>query len=292
MSNVLTSVLSGLGIGTAIGLGFTAIHGSQKITRPHRSIPDSSPDELGRPWQALSFASFDGTPLSSWLIPNESTTAAVIVLHGFGGNKGTMLNIIEMLADEFNVLAMDVRGHGESGGAWTSVGHFERCDAIAAAEHLRDRGYGPIGAMGISMGGAIALLATADCNPIRAVVADSAFAVLRHAVLGNARLHGYPPGLAEVASFIACRTAASRLRHPPTASDPIQAIARIAPRPVFLIHCACDLMIPLSEAQALYAASGEPCELWVIPNLAHAESSTVADEYKERVVRFFTAAMK
>jgi pimeloyl-ACP methyl ester carboxylesterase len=292
MSQVLASVLSGLGIGAAIGLGYTAIDGSRKIIRPNRSVPESTPDEIGRRWQALSFPSFDGTPLSAWLVTNASTTAAVIVLHGFGGNKGTMLNIIEMLANEFNVLALDVRGHGESGGAWTSVGHFERCDAIAAAEQLRDRGYGPIGALGISMGGAIALLATADSDLIRGVVADSAFAVLRHAVRGNARLQGYPPGLAEVASFVACRAAASRLRHPTHGSDPIRAIARIAPRPAFLVHCACDAMIPLSEAQALYAASGDPSELWVIPDLAHAESSTLADEYKDRVLRFFSASLK
>jgi pimeloyl-ACP methyl ester carboxylesterase len=290
--SVLRSVLSGLSVGAAGGLAYSAIRGSQQITRPHRSIPDSTPDELGRPWLAQRFPSFDGTPLSAWLIPNDSTTATVIVLHGFGGNKGSMLNVIDMLAADFNVLALDVRGHGESGGAWTSVGHFERYDVIAAAEHLRDRGLGPIGALGISMGAAIALLAVAESPLISGVVADSAFAVLRHAVLGNARLQGYPPGLAEVAAFTACRAAARRLHHAPAASDPIQAVARIAPRPTLLVHCAGDLMIPLSEAQALYAASGDPCELWVIPDLAHAESSTIADQYQERVVRFFHSALE
>jgi uncharacterized protein len=136
------------------------------------------------------------------------------------------------------------------------------------------------------------LLATAESPLIRGVVADSAFAVLRHAVQGNARLHGYPPGLANIAALTACRAAAARLHHASTASDPVHAIARIAPRPTFLIHCACDLMIPLSEAQALYAASGDPGELWVIPDLAHAESSTVAEEYRERIVRFFSLALR
>jgi pimeloyl-ACP methyl ester carboxylesterase len=286
------SIISGLGIGAAGGLAYSAIHGSHRITRPNRSVSESTPDELGRPWLALSFPSFDGTPLSAWLLPNDSTTTTIIVLHGFGGNKGSMLNVIEMLASDFNVLALDVRGHGESGGAWTSVGHFERFDVIAAAEHLRTRGMGPFGALGISMGAAIALLAAAESPLISGVVSDSAFAVLRHAVLGNARLQGYPPGLAEVAAFTASHTAARRLRHAPTDSDPIRAVARIAPRPTLLVHCARDLMIPLSEAQALYAASGDPCDLWVIPDLAHAESSTVTDEYQERVVRFFTSALK
>jgi pimeloyl-ACP methyl ester carboxylesterase len=285
-------MLAGLGLGTLFGLAYTAIDGSRKITRPRRSVPENTPDELGRSWQALSFPSIDGTPLSAWLVPNDTTAAAVIVLHGFGGNKGSMLNVIDMLADDFNVLALDVRGHGESGGGWTSVGHFERLDVIAAAEQLQHRGLGPVGAHGISMGAAIALLAAADSQLIRGVVADSAFAVLRRAVRGNARIQGYPPGLASVAALTACHAAAVRLRHHPGASDPVNAIARIAPRPTLLVHCACDLMIPLTEAQALYAASGDPCELWVIPDLAHAESSTVVEEYQERVVRFFRAALR
>ena len=197
MTSPLKSMLAGLTLGTLGGIAYTAIDGSRKITRPHRSVPETTPDEIGRPWEALSFSSSDGTPLSAWLIPNPATTASVIVLHGFGGNKGTMLNVIDMLSDDFNVLALDVRGHGESGGAWTSVGHFERLDVIAAAEQLHQRGLGPIGALGISMGAAIALLAAAESPLIRGVVADSAFAVLRHAVQGNARLQGYPPRACE-----------------------------------------------------------------------------------------------
>jgi len=136
------------------------------------------------------------------------------------------------------------------------------------------------------------LLAAAESSLIQAVIADSSFAVLRHAVLGNARLHGYPPGIAEISALAACRTVAARLGHPPTGSDPILAIGKISPRPTLLVHCACDAMIPLSEAQALYAASGDPCELWVIPDLAHAESSSVAEEYRDRANEFFLKALR
>jgi pimeloyl-ACP methyl ester carboxylesterase len=280
-------VTSAVGASTLAGFAYTAIHGATQISRPRRTLPEWTPSEIGVSWEAVSFPSFDGTPLSAWLIPNESTTRSVILLHGFGGNKGTMLAVAEMLAGDFNVLAMDVRGHGESGGLWTSVGHFERYDAVAAARHLDQRGFGPIGALGISMGGAIALLAAAESPLIQAVVADSAFSVLRHAVLGNARLRGYPPGIAEISAVAACRTVAARLGHPPGGSDPIHAIGHISPRPILLVHCACDLMIPLNEAQALYAASGDPCELWVIPDLAHAKSSSVVEEYQDRVNEFF-----
>jgi uncharacterized protein len=287
MISFVALVASAIGASAAGGLAYSAIYGSQQISRPCRTLPQLTPESIGADWEIASFDSLDGTPLSGWLIKNASTSSAVIVLHGFGGNKGTMLNVVQMLASDFNVLALDVRGHGESGGCCTSVGYLERLDAIAAAEYLKARGFGQIGAHGISMGGAIAILAAAETPLIRSVLADSSFAVLRIAVRGNARLRGYPPGLAEIAAFTACRAAAARLGHAPSASDPVRAIARISPRPTLLVHCACDAMIPLSEAQALYAASGDPCELWIIPDLAHAESSGMAEEYRERAIAFF-----
>ncbi|HEX3244200.1 MAG TPA: alpha/beta hydrolase [Chloroflexota bacterium] len=292
MTSLGKTVASAIGASALGSLVFAAVHGSQQICRPCRTLPESTPGDLGFTWEPAAFKSFDGTPLSAWLIPNNSTSAAIIVLHGFGGNKGHALNIMKMLANDYNVFAVDVRGHGESGGAWTSVGHFERYDAIAASEQLHQLGFGPIGTLGVSMGGAIAILAAAESPLIRAVVADSAFATLRTAVLGGARLRGYPSGFAEIAAITACRAAAARLGHVPSASDPIGAIARISPRPILLVHCACDAMIPLSEAQALYAASGDPCDLWVIPELAHAESSGLADLYQERVVSFFRESLR
>ncbi|MFN0072009.1 MAG: alpha/beta hydrolase [Chloroflexota bacterium] len=282
------SIISAIGASTLGGLAYMAISGSSRITRPRRSLPEATPDHIGFNWEPIGIQSADGTELSAWLIPNSATSAAIIVLHGFGGNKGTMLNIVQTLAPGFNVLALDVRGHGESGGTWTSVGHYERYDAIAAAQELRLRGFGPIGVLGISMGAAISILAAAESPLIRAVVADSSFAVLRHAVRGNARLLGYPSLMAELAAYTACSAVAARLRHARTASDPIAAIAHIAPRPTLLIHCDGDAMIPVTDAQALYAASGDPCELWIIPEMAHAESYAGAtDEYRARVTRFF-----
>lgn len=291
--NMARGLVSALGAATAGGLAYAAIHGSSQITHPARTLPELSPRDLGYTFESVALESTDGVPLSAWLVPCSTTSAAVIVLHGFGGNKGTMLNIIDLLAPRFNVLALDVRGHGESGGAWTSVGHYERLDAIAAAVELSRRGFGPIGMLGISMGASVSLLAAAESELIRSVVADSGFAVLRHAVTGHARLRGYPPGLAQIASRVACAASALTLHHPVVGCDPVLAIPRIAPRPTFLIHCEQDELIPVSDVHALYAASGDPCELWVIPDLAHADSSSGAkEEYGQRVLRFLSDSLR
>ncbi|MDA0998997.1 MAG: alpha/beta fold hydrolase [bacterium] len=48
-------------------------------------------------------------------------------------------------------------------------------------------------------------------------------------------------------------------------------VHRIAPRPVLFIHTERDTMVPLVEAESLYARAGEPKKLLVIPGGSHAE---------------------
>src|SRR5205823_8740962 len=107
---------------------------------------------------------------------------AVVVVHGHGGNRHTSLAYASCLYPDLTLLLPDLRGHGDSEGRHTSVGYYERYDVIGAATYLRSLGYGPIGVLGISMGGATAILAAAESDAIDAVAADSSFAALRHAV--------------------------------------------------------------------------------------------------------------
>jgi fermentation-respiration switch protein FrsA (DUF1100 family) len=212
----------------------------------------------------------------------------VIVLHGFGGNRHTALAHSSFLYPEFSLLLLDLRGHGESDGRVTSVGYYERLDVIGAAQYLQDLGYRSIGVLGVSMGGATAILAAAECPAIDAVVADSSFAELRHAVREGARRRGYPATLSGPLAYLSCRTAALRLRHRYGAGDPVACVAAIAPRPLLLIHGEGDTFIRVDNAHALYAAAGEPKELWLLPDIEHAGAmESDCEAYRQRVDAFF-----
>ena len=52
-----------------------------------------------------------------------------------------------------------------------------------------------------------------------------------------------------------------------TKARPLDAISRISPRPILLIHSADDdnATTPLDGARRLFAAAGEPKDLWVAP---------------------------
>ena len=74
---------------------------------------------------------------------------------------------------------------------------------------------------------------------------------------------------------------------------PIDAVGAIAPRPLLLIHDAEDRLIPVADAHALYAAAGEPKELWIVPELPHAYTFIDRpDEYVRRLDAFFTRALQ
>ena len=278
----------GLVLGALFGLLVgLSLYGASQVTRPRRSDHRDDPAGWGLPCEEVELRAADGVRLRAWLA-RASGPAAVVVLHGFGGNRHTSLVQSSFLYPEFTLLLLDLRGHGESDGRDTSVGYHERLDAIAAAEYLRAVGYRPIGVFGVSMGGATAILAAADSPAIDAVVADSPFAMLRHAVREGARRRGYPARVSGPLAYLSCRTAAWRLGHRFGAGDPVACVAAIAPRPLLLIHGEADTLIRVDNAHALYAAAGEPKELWLLPEIEHARAIEADGEaYRERVSDFF-----
>jgi fermentation-respiration switch protein FrsA (DUF1100 family) len=290
MGIVNVSLVSGA-IATGLVAGLT-LYGSTQVTSPPRSDHRDDPLSWGLPCETIGFRAADGLPLRGWLARAPLGRGAVIVAHGHGANRHSSLAYASFLFPEYSVLLPDFRAHGESPGQLTSVGYHERKDLIGAVGHLRSLGYQWVGLLGISMGGAAALLAAAECPEVDAVVADSSFAALRHAVREGARMRGYPAPIVRPLAYLSCRTAAWRLRYSMRSGDPITAIARIAPRPLLLIQGEADSFILPEEARALYAAAGDPKELWLLPGVGHARAIEAASaRYCERVMDFFSRSM-
>ena len=73
-------------------------------------------------------------------------------------------------------------------------------------------------------------------------------------------------------------------------------IARIAPRPILLIHGTADDYVPISNFRELNAAAtsapGAHVTTWIVPNARHAQAfKKTGAEYVTRVVAFFDAAL-
>ncbi len=106
--------------------------------------------------------------------PTEAETA-VLVCPGFFKSKETRTFkrlALALLAPHRDVICMDFRGHGQSGGSYTFSAN-EGADLSAVLEWLKPH-YRRIGVIGFSLGGAVALNTVGrhrDC--VRSVVAVS-----------------------------------------------------------------------------------------------------------------------
>ena len=190
----------------------------------------------------------------------RETRTAVIVMHGFSGHRlPELAAFVPWLQERHHVLQFDFRGHGESEGSMVTLGTHERRDVAAAVRFLESRGLGPIALFGISMGASIAIVSAPDL-PVAAVVADAAFAELRHPVANRLREGGYP--LSELGARVVVGGAMLRTRA--RLAGPIRAVAGIAPRPLLLIAPREDQLISWRQSLRLYEAAGEPKELMVV----------------------------
>jgi fermentation-respiration switch protein FrsA (DUF1100 family) len=168
------------------------------------------------------------------------------------------------------------------------MGYFERRDLLGAIDYLARRGIDRVGVIGFSMGAVVAISTAPHSEAIRAVVADSGFARLRPAIARGAQERGIPAWLAEPLSYLVLWVAILRLRANLAEAEPLRWVAKIAPRPLLIIHGGRDWYIPVAEIERLYAAAGEPKELCLVPEAEHRQiDQHCPDEYKAKVLDFF-----
>lgn len=154
-----------------------------------------------------------------------------------------------------NLLFVDQRAHGESGGRVISFGINERRDARAWADYATRRfGDGvKILLVGVSMGGATVLSALDTDLPesVRAIVADSPFSSARDVIVkvgcGNNR------ALTPIISALA-RTAA-RLHGFSLGESTAERAVSTAQIPVLVVHGTEDALVPAYMAERIAAAS-------------------------------------
>ena len=136
----------------------------------------------------------DGVALAASLyVPDGAAPAggwpAVLVLHGLGGRRADVSDIVEqhLVPYGYAALTVDARGHGESGGRSTLVGTREIADYAAALTWLRARpgiSDTKIGAVGASLGGgAVWKLLTAPGTRLAAAVPIATWTSLYDALL-------------------------------------------------------------------------------------------------------------
>jgi alpha-beta hydrolase superfamily lysophospholipase len=221
------------------GATFTALAAwstARRISAPGpRERKFVTPWELGVPYEEVSFRTKDDLLLGGWWLPSSQAKRTVIALHGHRGAKHHCVGIAAALWRRgSNVLLFDHRGRGSSEGKSISLGHFENFDASAAIGYALSRAPDvPLGLIGYSMGGAVALISASKDERVGAVVADSPFASERELVRRLLKKQIGP--LCSPVAALSERL----LPYDPAEVEPLKEVTKIAPRAsLFTMDCA------------------------------------------------------
>lgn len=125
------------------------------------------------------FAASDGTEISAWYIEGERGAPAVILVPDDRQGKASLLDLAIVLQQAgFHALVLDLRAHGESGGAVATLGVAEKRDVLGAVDWLARRkevASGRIGAFGVGAGAHAIVLAAAERRNLGALVLDGLY---------------------------------------------------------------------------------------------------------------------
>ncbi len=279
-------VLRGLLAAVVIYLVVLPVAFAILATQRGRSAPPAA--DLGRPYARVTLTTSDGLRLAGWYVPSRNRAAVI----AFPGRRGPVAHARLLARHGYGVLLLDRRGEGESQGDIDLYGWNGEADLHAAVAFLRRRpdvDADRIGGLGLSVGGELMLQAAARDRGLRAVVSEGAG-------VRSIAEHLDTPGVGAVQRWLSpwvVQTGALAVlgdAGPPP--DLAGLVARIAPRPVFLIralHGNPDE--PLNRVY--YARAGRPKSLWETARGGHTGAlAAEPGEYERRVIRFFDAALR
>jgi dipeptidyl aminopeptidase/acylaminoacyl peptidase len=268
------------GVAVALGLGMCWQFGSMAVA------PHASPGPTRRAgMDTVRLQANDGVSIvgSYWPGPRPKAPA-VLLLHGNGASRAAMSGMGEWLRSlGYAVLAIDFRGRGESDQIPGSFGVFEARDAHAAYRWLAARqGHAPIGVVGISMGGAAALIGEAGPLPARCLVLQAVYPDIRRAI-GNRIDATGGRALGTMVEPMLSFQSLPRFGVWPSRISPIRALPRYRGS-VMIIGGGADRFTPPEETRALFDAAHGPKEYWIVDGLDHeAMSSDESEAYRDHI---------
>lgn len=90
---------------------------AQRLTRARPSVVGAAPQDFPYPLESVRIATDDGHALAGWLTTAPDSRRAVVLLHGWGGNRKQMVPRARFFCElGYTALLYDARACGESSG--------------------------------------------------------------------------------------------------------------------------------------------------------------------------------
>jgi len=246
------------------------------ITNSHFNFPERGPRDpaaVGLETQDVEFKSDDGISLRGWWNAGEAGKPVIIFVHGLNRSRREHLErAAEAHKRGYGVLLFDLRNHGESDRAYTTLGVKESHDVCAAREFLKTEAPGrPQILWGVSLGASTSLLAEPRCPGSAAIISDSSFLSFSETIKHHFRLVFHLPSF-PVANMIVWLTR-WRMGFGAQDGDVEAAVASLHDVPILFIAGGADVRMPPELAERLASRASSPAkELLVVPGAAHGQA--------------------
>ena len=153
------------------------------------------PTELGLKYTESQITINDNEWLSTWLIKAKNPQGTVILFHGKGRSKASLLTNAQIFNNlNYDTLLVDFRGSGDSSGNTSTIGFQEGEDVALAVQYIQQLNpEQPIILYGVSMGSAAILKAIArDQVQPDGIILELPFARLVDAVKNRLKTYDLP----------------------------------------------------------------------------------------------------
>jgi uncharacterized protein len=256
---------------------------AHRLTRPRPRVIGPVPADFPYSTENITLTTADQKTISGWFVPAENAKGAIVLLHGYTGNRLQMLSRARFFRKlGYAVFLYDARACGESTGEFITFGYRERDDLVAAVQFLKDRGLTSIACLGVSQGGATILFAADQLGDVKCLICESVYDEMTHAVDRRMRKFTGLPGWLGASAMVPI--AEHRLGLSIDEVKPAEYISALK-CPVFIMSGDKDDRTWPEDTIRLFEAAHEPKELWMVPDAVH-EDLFHYPGYQEKVASF------
>lgn len=223
---------------------------------------------------------------------NNNANKTIILIHGLYQNRSRSLAYVNIYRQQgFNILLIDLRGHGESEGIIT-WGKSEVSDIDAWCNYLRDtQGQKIIGIQGVSLGGAFSLLHSGlSPKPADFYVEDSSYSDIKSLYYNHLHSLIQLPNNSSLLDILWFYSQVCMYWHTGATLSELSSLEAVkhTQAPILFLHGDADTLIPVNNVDDLYnACTSAKKQEHIFKNSTHAQAITENhDEYVQTITDF------
>ena len=257
------------------------IRGYKNSPRTHRVTPGN----FDISFEEIEFPTKNNRKLYGWWIPAitecKENSPTIVLIHGWNRNLERFVPYIKHLQDRaYNLLAFDSRNHGSSDpDGYSSLLKFAE-DIFASIDYLEQQSCvdnTKIGVIGLSIGGAASVYASAHDKRIKKVIAVGAFANPEDIMASEFKKRNVPYPLV----WLFLKYVQFRIKVSFKQIAPVNNIMK-SEAEILLVHGTNDETVPYNEAEKLLsAANKEKVHLLTLPGSGHSNCHEHPDFWKK-----------